>query len=231
MSKKRVGGIIRLSGGALCLNFVNTVHCYGCTDLGEYLNTYDDLVAWSRHVGTITDDEAQKASHSANSKPGEARSAHRRAIGLREAVYRIFTIILEGQSPALEDLAVFNNYLSEAMTRSQIVKTQDGYHWDMTANKEKLDWILNPVIRSAADLLVSEEIRQVKRCADPTCGWLFLDTSRNRSRRWCDMADCGNRAKASRFYKKNKDSNTVSSSSKERFASLKPKPKIERHLL
>ena len=231
MSKKRDAGSVKLSGGALCLDFVNTVHCYGCTDLGEYLNTYGDLVAWSRHVGTITDDEAQKASHRANRKPGEARSAHRRAIELREAVYRIFTIILEGQSPAREDLAVFNNYLSEAMTRSQIVKTQDGYHWDMTANKEKLDWILNPVIRSAADLLVSEEIRQVKRCADPTCGWLFLDTSRNRSRRWCDMADCGNRAKASRFYKKNKNANIISSSAEVRPARSRPKPKIERHLL
>jgi predicted RNA-binding Zn ribbon-like protein len=182
-------------------------------------------------VGAITDDEAQKASHRANRKPGEAGSAHRRAIELRETVYRIFTIILEGQSPAREDLALFNNYLSEAMTRSRIVKTRGGYHWDMTADKENLDWILNPVIRSAADLLVSEEIRQVKRCADPTCGWLFLDISRNRSRRWCDMADCGNRAKASRFYKKNKGSNTFSSSPKTRSTRSKPKTKIKRHLL
>jgi predicted RNA-binding Zn ribbon-like protein len=66
----------------------------------------------------------------------------------------------------------------------------------------KLDWILNPLIRSAADLLVSDELKRVKRCGDPACGWLFLDTSRNKSRRWCDMSDCGNRAKASRFYKK-----------------------------
>ena len=231
MSNKRHAGNIKLSGGILCLDFVNTVHCYGCTDLGEYLNTYADLVAWSRHVGTISDDEAKKVSRKANSKPAEAGSAHGRAIELREAIYRIFTIILEDQSPAQEDLAVFNKYLSEAMMRSQIVKTQDGYRWDMTDNKTELDWILNPVIRSAADLLVSEEIRQVKRCADSTCGWLFLDISRNRSRRWCDMADCGNRAKASRFYKKNKKSHTVSSSSKVRPALSKPKPKIERHLL
>ena len=58
--------------------------------------------------------------------------------------------------------------------------------------------------KQMADLLVSEEFRKVKKCSDPACGWLFLDISRNRSRRWCDMADCGNRAKASRFYKKKK---------------------------
>ena len=231
MSKKRGAGNIKLSGGALCLDFVNTVHCYGCAELGEYLNTYHDLVAWSRHVGAITDEEAKTLSRRAAGQPAEAKSAHRRAIELREAIYRIFTITLKDQSPAQEDLAVFNNYLGEAMMRSQIVKTQEGYYLDMTGNRAKLDWILNPVIRSAAELLVSEEFRQVKICADPICGWLFLDISRNRSRRWCDMRDCGNRAKASRFYKKKKGSNTVSSSSKVTSAPSKPKPNLERHLL
>jgi predicted RNA-binding Zn ribbon-like protein len=95
------------------------------------------------------------------------------------------------------------------MMRSQIVKAENGFYWHMTGNKAKLDWILNPVIRSAADLLISEEFSRIKKCADPTCGWLFLDISRNRSRRWCDMRDCGNRAKASRFYKKSKKSNAL----------------------
>ena len=231
MSKKRDAGNIKLSGGALCLDFANTVHCYGCADLGEYLNTYHDLVAWSRHVGTITDDEAKTLSRRAAERPAEAKSAHRRSIELRETIYRIFTITLKKQSPAQEDLAVFNNYLAEAMMRSQIVKTQEGFNLDMTDNKTKLDWILNPVIRSAADLLVSEEFRRGKKCADPICGWLFLDISRNRSRRWCDMADCGNRAKAGRFYKKKKGSNTVSSSSKVTSAPTKPIPNLKRHLL
>jgi predicted RNA-binding Zn ribbon-like protein len=65
-----------------------------------------------------------------------------------------------------------------------------------------LEWILNPIFRSATDILVSDELKRIKACADPDCGWLFIDVSRNKSRRWCDMQDCGNRAKASRFYKK-----------------------------
>lgn len=215
----------------MCLDFTNTVHCYGCDDLGEYLNTYQDLVAWSRHVGTITDDEAGMLSLRADRQPAEAKSTHKKAIELREAIYRIFTTTMKDQPPAREDLAVFNTYLAEAMMRSRIVKSQDGFYWDLTGNKTKLDWILSPVIRSAADLLVSEEFKQVKKCADPTCGWLFLDISRNRSRRWCDMADCGNRAKASRFYKKRKKSDTASSSSKTTPAPSKSIPDIERHLL
>ena len=215
----------------MCLDFTNTVHCYGCDDRGEYLNTYYDLVAWSRHVGTITEDEASMLSHRADRQPAEAKSVHKRAIELREAIYRIFTVTQKDRSPARDDLAVFNKYLAEAMMRSQIVESQDGFYWDMTGNKAKLDWILSPVIRSTADMLVSDEIRRVKKCSDPTCGWLFLDISRNRSRRWCDMADCGNRAKASRFYKRRKISNIVSSSSKKTAAPSKPKSNIERHLL
>jgi predicted RNA-binding Zn ribbon-like protein len=231
VSKKKDAGSIKLSGGALCLDFVNTVHCYGCEDRGEYLNTYHDLVAWSRHVGTISDDQAKTLSRRAARHPAEAKSAHRRAIELREAVYRIFFTALEGQSHAQKDLAVFNDYLSETMMRSQIVKAENGFYWDMKGNKVKLDWILNPVIRSAADLLISEEFSRIKKCADPTCGWLFLDISRNRSRRWCDMRDCGNRAKASRFYKKSKKSKAASSSSRVKSSQPAPKPNLDRHLL
>jgi predicted RNA-binding Zn ribbon-like protein len=88
------------------------------------------------------------------------------------------------------------------MKDSQITRTKDGYAWDITGNRTRLDWLLNPIIHSAAEILVSDERKKVKACADSACGWLFIDVSRNRSRRWCDMQDCGNRAKATRFYKK-----------------------------
>jgi predicted RNA-binding Zn ribbon-like protein len=210
VGKKRDAGSIKLIGGALCLDFVNTVHCYGCPDLGEYLNSYYDLVTWSRHVGTITAAEAGTLSAAAAKHPAGADKAHRRAVELREIIYGIFCSAVEGLPPAPRDLAAFNDLLSGTMMESQIVKARDGYYWDISGNKAKLDWILNPVIRSAAELLTSEEFRRTKKCADPTCGWLFLDRSRNRSRRWCDMRDCGNRAKAGRFYKKKKRSSTIS---------------------
>ena len=88
------------------------------------------------------------------------------------------------------------------MRDTKIVKTKKGYAWDNAGNKTQLDWILNPIIRSAADVLLSDDLLRIKTCADPACGWLFIDVSRNQSRRWCDMKDCGNRAKATRFYQK-----------------------------
>lgn len=231
MRPKRNAGRIKTVGGALCLDFVNTVHCYGCSDRGEYLNDYPDLVAWSTRVGTITEDEAESLTSRAARHPSEAESAHRRAIELRDVIYRIFTITLEGRSFEQEDLAVLNDYLVGAMQRSRIVKTEHGYYWDMTADKTNLDWILSPVVRSAADLLVSEKFRRIKKCADPVCGWLFLDISRNRSRRWCDMRDCGNRAKASRFYKKHKGAKSAAPAAKATSDQSRPESKIERHLL
>jgi predicted RNA-binding Zn ribbon-like protein len=207
-------GRIKLVGGALCLDYVNTVDGYGCKAPGDYFNCYQDLIDWSRHVGTITAAEAKILSRSAAAHPVSAKRVHSSAIELRTVIYRILTMIVQGLSPVGKDLAVFNDFLAAAMKRSRIVKGPKGFYWDMAGNKSELDWILNPVVRSAADLLISEELGRLKKCGDPTCGWLFLDTSRNRSRRWCDMRDCGNRAKASRFYKKKKRSNTMSSSSK-----------------
>ena len=202
MNLKTDAGNIKLIGGALCLDFLNTVHSYGGKDRGDYLNTYQDLVAWSRHVDTISAAEAKALLQRADRRTEEGESVLRGARELREVIYRIFTTELESPPPARKDLAVFNDYLARAMKSSQIVNTADGFYWDMTGNKADLGWILNPVIRSAADLLISEEFSRIKKCADPICGWLFLDVSRNRSRRWCDMRDCGNRAKASRFYRK-----------------------------
>lgn len=231
MSAKRDANTIKLVGGRLCLDFVNTVHCYGCTDIGEYLNNYQDLIDWSQHVGMVTAGEARQLTEMSAENSAEAKRIHRRAIELREIIYSIICSIIEGKSRTNKDLAVFNGYLSEMMGLSQIVETDDGFNWDMTGHKTKLDWILNPVIRSAADLLVSEEWRKIKKCADQACGWLFLDVSRNKSRRWCDMRDCGNRAKASRFYKKKKKIKPRKPLSQAPRHSPRTPSRIKRHLL
>jgi predicted RNA-binding Zn ribbon-like protein len=199
---KRTAGNLKPLGGRLCLDFVNTLDWRGTETPVEFLNTYPDLVVWSQHVGICTPAETRQLTKLANSQKEEARQACNRAVELRETIYRIFSTISRNRKPASRDLSDFNKYLSESMRASQIVRAKDGYSWETTGNKTRLGWVLNPVIRSAADLLVSDDIKNIKACADPACGWLFLDSSRNKRRRWCDMQDCGNRAKASRFYKK-----------------------------
>ena len=199
---KKHAGNLSLLGGRPCLDFVNTLDWRGAEQPVEFLHTYRDLVAWSRHAGTISAKQASIISQRSKKRPSKQTRVLGKTIELRETIYRIFSSLSDGKPAANKDLAAFNKFLSRTMKNSQIVRTKEGYNWDSRGEMAKPDWILNPLIRSAADLLVSDELKRVKKCGDPACGWLFLDTSRNKSRRWCDMSDCGNRAKASRFYKK-----------------------------
>jgi predicted RNA-binding Zn ribbon-like protein len=104
-----------------------------------------------------------------------------------------------------DDLATFNSALSAALAQSQVIKTAEGFAWDWNAAEDALDRMLWPVMQDAADLLTSSALDRVGQCADDQCGWLFLDTSRNRSRKWCSMKDCGNRAKARRHYQRSRN--------------------------
>jgi len=201
IKKKKPAGNIELIGGRLCLDFANTSGWHASENPKENLNTYDELVEWSHHAGILSEDDAQKLSRKAAKNQSQSERVLRRALELREAIYSIFSSVAVGIPPKKEALTILNRNLSKSMAHSQLIPVKTGFLWDINGNKDTLDWMLNPVVRSAADLLTSDRLKRVKICADDRgCGWLFLDSSRNRSRRWCDMKDCGNRAKARRFY-------------------------------
>jgi predicted RNA-binding Zn ribbon-like protein len=193
-----------LLGERLCLDFVNTVSWRGRDNSRDFFNTYTDLLNWSRYVNIPTDKDFDTLNKKSKKYPNEAKKTLKRAIGLREAMYALFSARAEGITLPKTALLTFNNYLSRAMSHSQIIQMGESFVWSTDGDKDSLDWILNPVIQSAAELLISVDIGKVKLCGDNECGWIFLDSSRNQSRRWCDMKDCGNRAKARRFYKKKK---------------------------
>jgi predicted RNA-binding Zn ribbon-like protein len=189
---------VDLLGGRLCLDFVNTGASGTDTD---YLGTYSDLVAWSRHVGVLEEEEAGRLLREGARLPVEAAAVLERALGLREAIYRIFTRLIRGQRPQAADIEVLNRELSRATARRRIVPAGEGFDWTWSAEQE-LDRMLWPVVESAAELLTTEDLDRVHECAGESCGWLFLDVSKNRSRRWCDMQSCGNRAKVRRHYER-----------------------------
>ena len=228
---KKHAGNLSLLGGRPCLDFVNTLDWRGTDQPVEFLHSYDDLLAWSRHAGTISDGEAQRLSQRSKTDPSRAAAVLQDAIDLREAIYRIFKSTAEALQVTDADLMIFNQYLGAAMQFLHIIQQKQEFIWNSQCDPPKLEGVLNPLIRSAADLLVSGEHKRVKKCGDPACGWLFLDISRNRSRRWCDMRDCGNRAKASRFYKKQKGPKPRPASPKPTPSPSKPNADLDRHLL
>jgi predicted RNA-binding Zn ribbon-like protein len=196
------------SGNWLCLDFTHTLEDRPSGHPRELLNSYSDFVSWGLYMHLLTGDEAQHLLEEAARHPAQASQALQKAIVSREVIYRIFYQIAEDSSPTGTDLTTLNTILSETMSHAHIVQGADGFIWDWDSNQDILERLLWPVVRSAADLLTSDELHVVRVCAAEDCGWLFLDTSKNHSRRWCDMKSCGNRAKARRHYGRKKGSSS-----------------------
>jgi predicted RNA-binding Zn ribbon-like protein len=186
-----------LIGGALCLDFVNTVGFRGDTENpNEYLTSYDELLIWTEISGAIGRAEGRSIKKEMRRRKTDAAGVLEKAIKLREALAKLFT---DSSDPA-PSLTVVNNMLARAPARKAIVPAAQGYDWQTEAQYDPLLQPLWAVLWSAADLLTSDRLQRVTKCHNERCSWLFLDLSRNRSRRWCSMADCGNRAKARRHY-------------------------------
>ncbi len=193
---------LELLGGRLCLDFANTVEPRHGDRQREYLKSYPDLVRWARHASVLTEDEARQLLEAAKRHRSEAEAVFGEAVALRETIYRIFAAIAQGTDPGVADLDTLTVAYREAAAHSRIVPEAEGFGWAWVEGGDMLRRPLWPVARSATELLASEELRRVKEC--PTdeggCAWLFFDRSKNNSRRWCSMEDCGSSAKMRRFY-------------------------------
>jgi predicted RNA-binding Zn ribbon-like protein len=202
--------IFDFTGGLLCLDFTNTVDDRPDVHPQEHLNSYHDLVSWGQQAQVLAEREAQRLLEEAARRPEEATSVLERALGVREAIYRIFKSVSEDLVPEEDDLVSLSTAVADAQVHARIVPKTGGFDWDWSGDENELDRMMWPVVRSAADLLTSDELDDIRVCASETCNWLFMDTSKNHSRRWCDMKSCGNRAKARRFYGRKKSSSSVS---------------------
>jgi predicted RNA-binding Zn ribbon-like protein len=192
--------------GNLALDFANTVDWPASDHPEELLNTYGDLVDWAIYYALLTPDESRSLTADAEKRPGEAAKILEHAIALRDSIYRIFSATAHGKQAEAEDLERLKEAWERAVASAEIAPRDEGFTWKWINQPVDLEQILWPVSRAAVDLLLSDSIRQVGQCADDRgCGLLFMDTSRNHSRQWCSMDDCGNRAKARRHYRRSKE--------------------------
>lgn len=200
--------MFEFTGNHLCLDFCNTVHDR-TTEPREMLNCYENLLAWGEQARLVTPLEAAALCTAASQQSAKAEMVRQRAIQVREALYRIFRAIAGGEAVAPSDLDTMNAELARSMAQACIVQREQGFVRDWRAENAALDFILWPVMSLAADLLTSEQREWVRVCAADDCSWLFLDSSKNHSRRWCDMKSCGNRAKARRHYQQKKQPQSI----------------------
>jgi predicted RNA-binding Zn ribbon-like protein len=190
----------RLVAGNLALDFVNTDP--GSSPESEVLRGYDDLVAWGRHAGLLTEPEARRLLRRARRGPGEAREAFQRALRVRGYLYELFQAVAAGRPPPGRCVVALRGDEAEALARAELVAADGGFRWSW-ARDEDLARPLRQVVHAAVELLTAEpgrradHLRRVKRCGG--CPWLFVDESKNRSRRWCSMDNCGTDEKVRRY--------------------------------
>jgi predicted RNA-binding Zn ribbon-like protein len=202
---ERAASTFDLDTGVLCLDFTNTLEARLDPVVRDLLRDYAAILGFARASGTLDEQTAKHLLAQAERRPAEANAALKQGIEQREALFSIFSALAAGAEPAPADLERFNDALADAMTHARIVTAADGsFQWDWQPANGDLSRPLWPILRSAADLLTSEQLPRLRQCAAHDCAWLFLDTSRNASRRWCSMSSCGNRAKVQQFRQRTK---------------------------
>jgi predicted RNA-binding Zn ribbon-like protein len=194
---------IELAGGALALDFANTVGGTHVRPTHDHLRSYGDIAQFAVLAGALSPTVAKRLTQRAERDPRRAAAVYELGIALRESIWAVFSALASGESPREGDLALIGDAAAAGAARARLVYDRDGVGWSLPSDGEELERPLWDIARSAAEVLTSPEQRdRVKECASTTCEWVFLDRSRNHSRRWCDMSDCGNRAKARRFQAK-----------------------------
>jgi predicted RNA-binding Zn ribbon-like protein len=192
---------LRLVGGHSALDFVNTVTGRLTAEPIDFLPDFDALMLWSCYAGVVDESECD-ACVAAAARRGSASAVFRRALVLREALYEIFSARTEDEPLADVSLDALNRELDRGAQAWRLARAGRRVRWQWPPDDPALS--LARVSSAAAVLLTDELAPRLGRCAgiDHGCAWLFLDTSRGGTRRWCSMDACGNRAKARAHYRR-----------------------------
>ena len=188
----------------LCLTFANTLSWRGSPMPSESLGGIEDLLGWLAGAASLPAETVEQARYWSPAHRRQSDALFDEAIGLREAVYRLFSSLAAGEPAPAEDLVLLNHALADAPARERVGETDGDYAWQTDGIAMSAPGLLAPVLWSAADLLTRADRRRVRRCANDACLWLFIDESKAGTRRWCDMSSCGNRAKSRRHYLRTK---------------------------
>jgi predicted RNA-binding Zn ribbon-like protein len=187
---------LKIVGGNLALDFCNTVDGDpGGEAWVDHLAGYRGLVLWGAKVGLVEREGAERLLGREGSPV--ARAAVEQAHGLRDLLSGIFLAVAEGREPSEEDLEALAGAERESLSGAVLAgDLARGYGWRWPDEGVRAP-LIGPVVHAAVELLGSGELTRLKTCTD--CDWLFLDRSKNRSRKWCTMEICGTQAKMRRY--------------------------------
>ena len=188
-------------GGDPALDLVNTVDWTSRGPEQDRLGTFEDLVRWAEGAGVLDPAGSRRLRRLGAERPRAAAAALAQAHQVREVLHDLFGAIAGGHSPA-SSLARFNRLLAVAAERLEMAPTAGpsgaGYEWRWRGSESDPGAVVWPLLWSAANLLRSDEVGNVRVCDGDDCGWMYVDRSRNGLRRWCQMRTCGTREKTRR---------------------------------
>lgn len=158
----------------------------------EWIADFGDLVDWLEIAAALTGIHAARLRQAGAKSTSAAAQVSARAIRFRETLFRVLNTRAAGGVAAGEDLAAIEAEYSSALSYARLFWTGSRFAWSLDGAASTLDAVMQPLVESAVSLLTSEKLARLRRCGNSTCYWLFMDETKNHSRRWCEMASCGN---------------------------------------
>jgi len=187
-----------LVGGHLAVDFINTVTARDTTP-SDWVDDYNALLRWAALTGAFTKKDLAKLAALAAVAPAQAAAALRRARALRETLCDVLYALIEGRSPEAEAVAALDEARVGAARTAKLAHAAGRLVPQWSVDRSGVDLVAHVVTAAALALLEAPELERLRLCDGHDCGWVFIDTSKNGKRRWCDMATCGNTAKARRY--------------------------------
>ncbi|MFI4987818.1 MAG: CGNR zinc finger domain-containing protein [Alphaproteobacteria bacterium] len=194
--------VLPLVGNELALDLANTSSGRGSAKPLEHLVRPEHAIAWARHAKALTpaDGETLQAAIAANAKL--AARLLRRTLELREVIYLIGAAIAARSPVDAANVEHLTRIHADCVARAKLVPHDASFVWVWDPADGAVESVLGPIVLSALTLLTQSDLSRIKQCRGDHCGWLFFDTTKNKSRRWCEMEVCGNRAKQRRFHRR-----------------------------
>ena len=181
---------LRLDGNHICLDFINTIYDRRAKEVRDLILSQEDWVAWLKRVDFMVDEK------------GQADFDLKKIVELREQLYKIFNALILKQEPSKRDMHKFEKWVLKLYGNIQFSFENGTIVEHIQISQSDLNSYLLPIVKAAKELMLSNKINRIKDCGH--CGWLYLDTSKNNSRRWCSMNTCGSQIKAQRYYRNKK---------------------------
>ncbi len=194
----------KLHAGHPALELVNTLDLRFSAQALDLIPTYKDLLRFAIQLDLLTAEQARKLGRSVDEK--EAQRVLASTVELREALAAVFYGRMEGGKVPAAQMHILEQQFHAAAVHRRLLAGDAHLEWSWSGVERQAEIPLWMLAQAAADLLVSSDAELVKDCGDPTCRWLFLDVSKNHTRRWCDMKTCGNRMKARRHHARTQES-------------------------